>query len=274
MNAAVEACQIAQNLARNCGYAVFPCSAKKTPTWPKDFGGSGHKDASRDPDRISWLWKNFPGPLIGVACGERSGISVLDVDQKHDTARAWWRQHEILLPTTTTFRTRGGGLHLVFRHASGVRNVEGNPVKGIDVRGEGGYFIFWFAAGFECVDHAPAAPWPHWLTTFFWPPPPQSRPTQQARQAPLSDRQLELVKQRAVERVKSAPDGQKHSRLRAAARLLGGIQHCAGFSDADAIGWLMDALPASAKDRRNAEKTAAWGLQNGRNDPLDLGIRP
>jgi hypothetical protein len=41
-----DVAQIAQNLARNCGYTVFPCSADKTPAWPKPLGGSGFKDAS------------------------------------------------------------------------------------------------------------------------------------------------------------------------------------------------------------------------------------
>ncbi len=87
--------------------------------------------------------------MIGVATGERSGVSVLDVDVKHNEARRWWAQHEIRLPTTRAFRTRGGGVHLYFRHAPGVRNVNGKPTKGVDVRGDGGYGIYWFAHGFE-----------------------------------------------------------------------------------------------------------------------------
>lgn len=144
-----EACYLAQNLARNCVFAVFPCRDNKEPATPHSF-----KDAVCDPDAVILLWRRYPGPLIGVACGDRSGISVLDVDVKHDAARGWWRQNEIRLPTTRAYRTRGGGLHLYFRHASGVRNVEGRPVPGIDVRGEGGYVVFWFGAGCECLDPA------------------------------------------------------------------------------------------------------------------------
>jgi Bifunctional DNA primase/polymerase, N-terminal len=168
---AAEACYIAQNIARNCGYAVFPCGEDKKPTRPKRDGGQGLKDATTDPEQIAALWRRWPGSLIGIATGERSGVSALDIDIKADAARAWWRQHEIRLPTTRTYRTRSGGLHLYFRHAPGVRNVSGKPILGVDVRGDGGYVIFWFGAGFECVDPAPIAPWPHWLTPFFWPPP-------------------------------------------------------------------------------------------------------
>src|SRR5690242_9476568 len=129
-----EVMTIAQNLARNCGYAVFPCREDKKPATPHGF-----KDASKDPDEIAELWRRFPGDLIGVATGAASGVSVLDVDVKHDAARAWWRQHEQLLPTTRTYRTRGGGMHLYFRHSDGVKNTEGILAEGVDTRGSGGY---------------------------------------------------------------------------------------------------------------------------------------
>ena len=229
------------------------------------------KDASTDPDKIRWLWQHWPGPLIGVACGDMSGISVLDIDIKSDAARAWWFRHEHQLPETRTYRTRSGGMHLLFQHTPGIRNVEGKPIPGVDVRGQGGYFIFWFAAGYECLDHEPPAPWPSWLTTLFWPPP-KSTPVR-TRTTPLSDSDLEDVKERAIDLVKGAADGQKHPRLRAAARLLGGIQHRAGFSDSEAVQWLTDALPAGVKDAINAERTALWGLENGRAKPIDLRSR-
>ena len=266
-----EACMLACNLARNCQFAVFPCSEAKTPTRPKDQGGTGYKDASTDPDKIQWLWQRWPGPLIGVACGDLSGISVLDIDIRHDSARAWFLRHEPQLPETRTYRTRSGGMHLVFEHAAGVRNVEGKPVPGVDVRGQGGYFIFWFAAGYDCLDHEPPAPWPTWLTTFFWRPP-KSTPVR-THHATLSDSDLERVKKRAIDLVSGAADGQKHHLLRAAARLLGGIQSRAGFSDSEAVQWLTDALPTGVKDPVNAERTALWGLENGRTTPIGPGRR-
>ena len=69
-------------------------------------------------------------------------------------------------------------------------------------------------------------------------------------------------------RVRVAADGAKHDTLRKAARLLGGIQAEARFSDSEALQWLMDVLPDSAKDRIAARKTAEWGLDFGRRDPL------
>jgi Bifunctional DNA primase/polymerase, N-terminal len=89
---------LAENLAHNCGYAVFPCRrADKKPACPHGF-----KDATTDPVQVRPLWLRHPGPLIGVACGEASGISVLDVDIKGDHARAWWFQNQHRLPETRT----------------------------------------------------------------------------------------------------------------------------------------------------------------------------
>ena len=72
----------------------------------------------------------------------------------------------------------------------------------------------------------------------------------------------------ALARVRRAPDGRKHHELRNAARLLGGVQNQAGFSDREAVRWLLDALPQSARDLNAAMKTALWGLDVGRQKPI------
>ena len=129
-----EAAQLAVNLARNAGYLVFPCLENERPACPH-----GLKSASSDPATIARLWWDWPGPLIEVRTGaDASGVSVLDVDQKHAEAAAWWRHsHRLLLPTRT-FRTRSGGLHFRFRHLDGVKTSQGKIAPGIDTRGEGG----------------------------------------------------------------------------------------------------------------------------------------
>jgi hypothetical protein len=186
MSTTDEACRIAINLARGAGHAVFPCGANKKPVRPSDDDElHGFHDASTDPVEIAWLWANWPGELIGVATGERSNLDVLDCDRKHGEALAWWREnHRRLLPTRT-FVTRSGGLHLYFRHREGIRNTQGKLCRGIDTRGEGGYAIYWFAAGFDCLDHTPPQPFPDWLhaeLTYRQPaPPPSTRPINRDR---------------------------------------------------------------------------------------------
>jgi hypothetical protein len=156
--------RLAQNLARNCNFAVFPCGDDKRPTRPAEEGVvHGFHDATTDPDQISFLWEHWPGPLIGVRTGALSNASVLDIDPDHPEARIWWQHHHHRLPRTRTYRTRRNGLHLWMRNRDGLTNSQGKIAKGIDTRGEGGYAIFWFAAGHECLDHSPLQPWPAWL---------------------------------------------------------------------------------------------------------------
>jgi hypothetical protein len=265
--------QMAKNLALNCGYHVFPCSAeKKMPAWAKSQGGRGFYDATTDPAEIDRLFSHPRAELIGIRTGSTSGISVLDVDVKHDEARAFWFRHHHLIPATRTFRTRSGGLHLYFQHVDGVRNSEGIPVKGIDSRGEGGYIIYWFSAGFDCLDHSKPAKWPEWLTKFFWPPAPP-RPVRSIASGsnPLSDEQVERIKQRAIGRVRAAADGQRHHVLRSSARLLGGIQARSRFTDHQAIEWLAGGL--GLENEKKACDTIEWGLAKGREQPLELGAR-
>jgi Bifunctional DNA primase/polymerase, N-terminal len=165
-----EARRLAINLARNTDYSLFPCREDKTPATRNGF-----RDASNDPERIDHSWKVSPGPLIGIATGEASGVDVLDVDSgKHPEAEAWWRAatsgdiRPSVLPTRV-YRTRSGGLHAYFQHARGVVNTQSKLARGVDTRGCGGYAIYWFAAGCPCEDEAPPSPWPAWLlSALLW----------------------------------------------------------------------------------------------------------
>ena len=68
--------------------------------------------------------------------------------------------------------------------------------------------------------------------------------------------------------------GQKHIALLRHATALGGIQAAAGFTDAEAVQWLMDALPDTVLDWDAAKRTAADGLARGRAKPIELEDRP
>ena len=266
-----EIIQIAKNLAQNCGYPVFPCEhEKKRPAWSKHEGGNGFHDATLDPAEIERLFAHPRAGLIGIPTGSASGTSVLDLDVDHALACAWFHKYQRYIPKTRSYRTRRGGLHFYFNHRDGVRNSEAKPVKGVDVRGEGGYVIHWYSAGFECLDHSPPAPWPAWLTETIWPPP-LVRQASKVIGAEQIDDQLERIRKTAIQKVSTAGSGNLHSTIRAAARLLGGIQGLAGFNDTDATRWLMDA--AGLQDERKAANTIAWGLNKGRSKPIEVRVR-
>src|ERR1700733_13737811 len=99
-NARVTTPDLAANLARNRGWALFPCREDKRPATPHGF-----LDAVLDPAAVADLWQRYPGPLIGVATGARSSIDVLDIDVKHEDALRWWQSHQANMPPTRTFRT-------------------------------------------------------------------------------------------------------------------------------------------------------------------------
>jgi hypothetical protein len=92
------------------GRAVFPMvTATKRPACKH-----GVHDATRCTEIIR-SWFSRPGLVPAVATGEPSGVVVLDLDRQHNGA-VWWRDHRDRLPATEIYRTRSGGLHLVFLH--------------------------------------------------------------------------------------------------------------------------------------------------------------
>jgi putative DNA primase/helicase len=113
---------------------------------------------------------------IGLACGARAGVWVLDVDigtGGPETLRRLEAQHGAL-PDTWRARTGSGGEHVFFQADDDrVRNSAGQVAPGLDIRGSGGYVVLapsphrsgeryeWLAAPWQ----GPLAPAPGWLRT-------------------------------------------------------------------------------------------------------------
>jgi len=76
----------------------------------------------------------------------------------------WYYQHrDLIIPQTLTHETPSGGLHLLFRHAQGLRCSAGRIARGVDVRASGGYIIWHPAALCRVLVEGPIADWPEWL---------------------------------------------------------------------------------------------------------------
>jgi hypothetical protein len=241
---------IAANLARNCGYAVFPCREDKSPACPHGF-----KVASHDFDAIGELWRRYPGPLIGIATGSAFGVDVLDIDIKHASALAWWHSNEARIAATRTFRTRSGGLHLYHRHTTGLGCSAGRLAPGIDVRGDGGYVISWFAAGCECLDHSPLASWPSWLLAALSP---KAAPAIRAPFNPTrnGDHAIEGV----LRLIAAAAEGERNSVLHWSACRLGERVRTGQIGRGDAEALLVAAAAAAGLAEHEARATARSGL--------------
>ena len=89
----------------------------------------------------------------------------------------------------------------------------------------------------------------------------------------LSHKRIGIQIDIALQKVRNSPDGKKHPTLRAQARVIGGWLHHFGTSDDEAVRWLLDALNGRAENEALAEKTARWGLAEGRKEPLELEDR-
>jgi hypothetical protein len=92
---------------------------------------------------LGW-WDTNPLANIGIACGKRSGIIVLDVDTDNDgfASLAELAVEYGALPETPTSRTGKDGRHIFFKHPGiEIRNSASKLAKGLDIRGDGGYVV-------------------------------------------------------------------------------------------------------------------------------------
>ena len=122
----------------------------------------GSKDATDNPNTIRILWGEYPNANVGIATGESSGLTVLDLDDR-TTARA---NVEALPgfkhpPQTYGVKTPRGW-HLYYRFDSSISQSAGRVEK-VDIRNNGGYVV---AAGsevdgvtYEALNDLPVAAW-------------------------------------------------------------------------------------------------------------------
>ncbi|OZB22294.1 MULTISPECIES: bifunctional DNA primase/polymerase [unclassified Acidiphilium] len=197
--------EIALELNAETGWPIFPCKADKAPACPRGFHA-----AVADPAAIRSLYRQFPGPLIGVPTGPASGISVLDLDiPKHPEAGAWLDQHRASLGKTLVIQTRSGGQHWIYNDRADLRCSVAKIAAGVDFRAAGGYVIFWAAHGGAVLDASPIAPWPAWLRNPEPKPEPAPRPIGDIR----TPQKIERTIAGLVRTVAQAAEGARNSKL-------------------------------------------------------------
>ncbi len=204
LNPNQKALKAALKLAKR-GLACFPCLASKAPACPHGF-----KDATTDAEALRSLWLQYPAPLVGVVTGAASGMDVLDIDPRHGGDK-WLAENLANLPTTRTHHTRSGGLHLFFKHRAGIRNSANKIASGVDVRGDGGYIIWWPSSGFGVQHDGMLADWPEWLVEKLLPQPRQPTPPMPSTQC--SRPYVQAALNRSMQTVANAPDGSRNHTL-------------------------------------------------------------
>ncbi len=122
-------------------YAAFGwCVHPLVPRQKVPITKHGVKDATTDEKQIRAWWEKWPDANIAVACGEKSGIYVIDVDRSDKADGIESLKEFPSLPKTIKQLTPGGGFHAFYQtnDPPANRNVF-RP--GIDIRGNGYYVV-------------------------------------------------------------------------------------------------------------------------------------
>jgi hypothetical protein len=237
------------------GYPVFPIAASKRPTCPHAF-----KDAATEAADIRRLWRDHPGPLLGVPTGKVTNLFVLDLDTaKHDAAAEWLERHAPYLPETRQQTTRSGGLHLFFRHVEGVRNSAGRIALGVDVRAEGGSIIVWQPQAW--LDRPrPLAEAPQWLIEMAKPKP---QPSPRVDRAAISESMARRKIEGIVGTVAAGKPGQRNAVAYWGAMRLAEMVAQRVLGQADAIALSIAAAGQAGLPPREAAAIAASAFGRG-----------
>lgn len=252
------------------GIPVFAVSRANTPL----AGTHGHLDATTDPATIRKMFAKSGAHRVGFPTGPRSGIDILDIDPRHG-GHEWEEENAHRIPETRIHQTRSGGRHYLLRHHAGVKNSAGRIASGVDVRGEGGFGIVAGSPGYTIISDADFDDWPGWLLVpgLALPAPEVENQVPRDAYKPAGERRIAAFISSLLDNVARAPEGGKHATLLANARTLGGVAAEAGFSDDEAVGWLLAALPSTVTCWKSASNTARWGLKVGRAKPITLEDR-
>jgi hypothetical protein len=147
---------------------------------------------------------------------------------------------------------------LHFLHAPGLGCSAAKVTAGVDVRADGGYAISWFAAGLECLDHSPVAPWPAWLLALLLPKPEPKQPYRPRRFDHPGDRDGKGID--AILRLSGAPEGERNSILHWSACRLGERVQTGQIGPAEAADMLTAAGTAAGLALAQVRATIRSGL--------------
>ncbi|RAO54412.1 bifunctional DNA primase/polymerase [Micromonospora saelicesensis] len=241
--------------------------------------------ATTDPGRIRRAWSARPYG-IGLACGP-SRLVVVDLDRPKDgttgptgldTLAELAAAHAAGIEPTYTVTTGGGGTHLYYQHPDdgpALRNTAGTLGPLVDTRAHGGYVV---AAG-STVNGRPyrvdldtdPAPLPGWLAARLVPAPlPPQRPVVVSLPTDRSGAYVRAAITREVDRVTTAPAGERNRALYIAAVALGQLVAGGSLAEDDAQSVLEQAGVTAGLSCVEAYRTVRSGLAAGSKRPRQV----
>ncbi|GHH63721.1 hypothetical protein GCM10017673_05130 [Streptosporangium violaceochromogenes] len=282
------------------GWHVFPVAARDKP--PARGFTDWETNATTDPATIRRWWARAPWN-VGIACGP-SGLVVVDLDTPKPGKEGLrppppWdlpgvnegadvlaliceRAGQPLPFETFTVRTRRGGTHLYYTAPDGVRlsNTEGDKATGlgwlIDTRAHGGYVLgpgsfvdrYDGTGAYEVLHNVPLAPLPPLLFQQLLPPPrPAPAPVRLALPDDRRGAYLRAALTRELDRVASAPQGQRNGSLYLAAVALGQLVAGGALGEQDVRALLEQEGGNAGLSNAETRRTIASGLRAGAQRP-------
>lgn len=117
--------------AERRNWPVHPLNGKIPiiPSWPTQ--------ASTNYQTIRSWWTEHPSANVGILCGRRSGLLVLDIDPRNGGETSFDELVTELgpLPPTPEVMTGGGGRHLYFKYPENRNIPKAKPRAGVDIQG-------------------------------------------------------------------------------------------------------------------------------------------
>jgi len=272
-NAALEAARHYAAL----GYPAFPLAPGEKRPHPR-LAPHGFRDASQDPARLEAWWRQDPRAGVGIAPGP--SVLVLDADSPEALEALQERWPE--LKAAPLQRTPRGGGHLFVSVPEEVGRAITTRAKALDgladIKGLGRSYL---AAWPTCLPNGcyrwerplvspselPEAPAS--LVAALLPPPPKPPESAWKGAGEVPQKRLEGLLAWACEEVANTPEGQRHNRLLALARLMGGYCHL-GLDPEAVAEALARAGVEAGLPWREALATAKDGVRYGMAAPLDL----
>ena len=271
---------VALDLA-NRGFRVFPIR-----DWADGDGWKPIKDfktnASAGAADIADWWRKWPDARIGLPCGERNGIAVLDVDEKNgqsgSATLAALGFPDVKAMTPVRVRTPSGGWHLFFRNDPRLANTVGERGRGIgiglDIRAQGGFVLApgSYKAGKHYEPQGSAlgkVDLPAWPEALLPPPKPEYEPVDIVGD-PTQD-QLQWAADYLADLaagVRETPEGGRHYALNRAALWAGGAGAYGFLTPAQVESALMPSAIAAGLSDREAQTTVKGGWNDGLKKPI------
>jgi hypothetical protein len=231
-------------------------------------------DATTSAAIITQWWTATPDANIGIACAA-SGLVVIDVDRHGADG---FRTMKALvaelgqLPETAAAVTGGGGRHLVFS-APACTEFRGSLGAGVDLKYHGyilvepsihpsGNNYRWLRSP---LDRPPAALPDSWLARMRKPAAPRVASRPSVVRTTEATKYGRVAAEREIERVRTAPEGERNRTLNTSACKLGSL--CAGGELGDCREELVAAAMSAGLPEYEARTTTESGWRAGLSKP-------